>query len=340
MSLLEPLRRPVQDNCDIADARHAAGFTLCVYLLKMREYFRWEQGFALSDSLPREALGDWIAARERCWERLDGEDYLPLVVEGRQYDPFDAEAVNAALLPRGIVYSAGLGLGQAAHFFLGRLEGRAASGDGATVYRAGEEYARDLGAPVAMTQGAAIFVRRESVRRMLWERVQEWRWDRRDNALGAALACYPFERDADAALEAMVRHELPNIVRHERGERTAGRILGRAWGAQLCRLPQRAQELGLRAARDHLADCLALLPALLESRDRASLLLYRAGLAGLRGQLFPALRGALDRWAECGDLEPVRAAARTGEAHWRAQCLRLRDAAAEDVDAALEQARL
>ncbi len=41
------LARAVQTNCDIADAHHAADMTLCVYLLQMREYFRWERRAAL-----------------------------------------------------------------------------------------------------------------------------------------------------------------------------------------------------------------------------------------------------------------------------------------------------
>ncbi|HSP01523.1 MAG TPA: hypothetical protein VLN90_08695, partial [Thioalkalivibrio sp.] len=38
---LSDLRQSVQRNCDIADARHAGNDTLCTYLLKMREFYRW-----------------------------------------------------------------------------------------------------------------------------------------------------------------------------------------------------------------------------------------------------------------------------------------------------------
>ena len=34
------LIQTVQRNCHIADARHAGDYTLCVYLLKMREFYR------------------------------------------------------------------------------------------------------------------------------------------------------------------------------------------------------------------------------------------------------------------------------------------------------------
>lgn len=336
MSFPEPLCKTVQGNCDIADSRHAGGFTMCVYLLRMREYFRWEQGLGFSDSLPHDEIGAWIQERERRWEGLDGKPYAPLEVDGREYDPFDAEALNEKLLPHGYVYSAGIGLRGATHFFLGRLE---ESGDGDRVYRVGEECARDLGAPVAMTLGETIFVRQDSLRRMLWERLQEWQWDRRDNALGAALACYPFEEDLEGALEEITRHETPNVVLHEVGEREVGRVLGTAWGERLEGLG-RTHELGLRAARDHWADCTVLLPALLASGDRPSLLLYRAQLTGVRGEWFPLLRAGLDHWADTGDVAAASSAVERGERHWRALCLQLRDAEVQDLDGLLERAGL
>jgi len=54
---LERLRRAVQANCDVSDARHARNMTLCTYLLEMRELFRWERGAALTAPLPRADVG-------------------------------------------------------------------------------------------------------------------------------------------------------------------------------------------------------------------------------------------------------------------------------------------
>ncbi len=39
----------VQHNCDISDANHAGNYTLCIYLLKMREYYRWIHALDFSD---------------------------------------------------------------------------------------------------------------------------------------------------------------------------------------------------------------------------------------------------------------------------------------------------
>ena len=63
MQDIKALAKTVQRNCDISDARHARDYSLCVYLLKMREYFRWEQGYRLTEDLPRDELGNWVVAR-------------------------------------------------------------------------------------------------------------------------------------------------------------------------------------------------------------------------------------------------------------------------------------
>ena len=61
----------MQRNCDIADAQHGGDYTLCVYLMKMREYFRWEAGLPFNARLPKDEVGEWLTAREGLWESLN-----------------------------------------------------------------------------------------------------------------------------------------------------------------------------------------------------------------------------------------------------------------------------
>ena len=82
----ENLRHAVQCNCHISDARHAGNYSLCIYLLKMRELFRWEQGFALTDPLPRTPVGAWLSEREALWDELAEAVYAPLPVYGERHD--------------------------------------------------------------------------------------------------------------------------------------------------------------------------------------------------------------------------------------------------------------
>ena len=305
----------VQNNCNIADARHASDFTLCVYLLKMREYFRWEMGYSYSDALPKEAVGEWLKAREALWTDLEEADFAKLKIDGRSYDPFDTEAINKALIPHGYVYSAGLGLKSRPHFFLARLE-RRDTFHGHTILVADDECARDLAAPPAMTQAQTIFVRRESLRRMLWEKVQEWRWNRCANAMAKAMSFYPFEQDLDEALEQMTQHEVRTVLEHEIGEVMAEERLGPAWCEMLAMLPRSQAEIVARAVRDHLADALSTLPVLVSRRDAASLHFYSANLTAMRRELFPSFNRVYADWCVDGDYSAWERLIQSAVPHW------------------------
>ncbi|WP_295878521.1 Sfum_1244 family protein [uncultured Thiohalocapsa sp.] len=315
---LKTLTAAVQYNCHVSDARHGGDYSLCVYLMKMREYYRWEQKLPYGAPLGKDAVGDWLQAREQLWEGLEDADLRPLSIRGRDYDPFDADAINDSLGEEGLVYSSGLGNRAKPHFFLGRLEQRVSRAN-CTVYVAAGEYARDLAAPPAMTLGDSIFLRRESLRRMLWEKLESWRWNRPDNALGRAFACYDFDADLEGALDAMTDREIDNALLHEQGEYEAGRLLDdAAWNAMLADVVGTPAELAARAVRDHLADALVTLPRLAEQADAPALHFYVGNLNNMRKHLFPGLTTAYDAWRTGGDTEPLASVAETGRTHWLA----------------------
>jgi hypothetical protein len=314
-TMLEALSGRVQLNCHISDARHGGDYHMCSFLMKMREYYRWEKRLPFGARLPREDVGTWLAEREQLWESLEGHDYEPLDIAGQSFDPFAAESINQVLEPLGLVYSAGLGRNAKPHFFLGRLERRQEPG-ACSVLIADREYARDLGAPPAMTQGCTIYIRRESLRRMLWEKLESWRWNRPDNALGRAFSCYDFEGDLDAALQAMTDEEIDAVLLHEMGECQAGARLGEDWNRVLLEIAGTPAELMARAVRDHLADCLVTLPAMAERAEAASLHFYLGNLTHMRQEIFPALEAAYREWQASGSTEPLKAAARRGREHW------------------------
>lgn len=317
---LKSLADAVQHNCNISDARHGADYSLCVYLMKMREYYRWEKHLPYGACLERDQVGNWLAAREQLWEELEDQELKPLPIGGDTFDPFDTGAINARLATQGLVYSAGLGSRAKPHFFLGDLECVQRSGDCA-IYVSADEYARDLTAPPAMTLGQTIYLRRESLRRMLWEKLESWRWSRPDNALGRAFACYDFEGDLDDALEQMADHEIRAALLHEQGEFAAGQRLGDDWNPMLLDLSQTPAEIMARAVRDHLADCLVTLPALAEARDAALLHFYLGNLTAMRREVFPGLLAAYQDWWESGgarggDVRSLSAIAERGRDHW------------------------
>lgn len=62
---LGQLASTVQKNCHISDARHAGDLTLCVFLFKMREFYRWEHDIPFSAQIPKEAVSEWLREREQ-----------------------------------------------------------------------------------------------------------------------------------------------------------------------------------------------------------------------------------------------------------------------------------
>ena len=310
------LAETVQTNCHISDARYAGNYSLCIFLLKMREYYRWENDIPLPSPLSRDEVGTWIQERERIWDDYESLAYQPLALPSGEVDPFEADAINKHLIPQGYVYSSGYGLFNKPHFYLAKLKQKLEQ-DGMTVLVSDCEYARDLVAPPAMLLGNTIFIRRESLRRMIWEKVEAWQWKKDENAaLARALACYETSDDMDTILDRLCDNETQNVILHELGEARVGKLLGREWEEMLTQLNRSRTELQIRAVRDHLADCLSTLPALLASDDSASLHFYFANLTGMRKEIFPDLIEAYQHWSGTYSPHKLRTAIDEGQQRW------------------------
>jgi hypothetical protein len=305
----------VQRNCHISDARYAGNYTLCVYLLKMREFYRWEKARAFSAQLSTDDIGNWLSEREALWQELEEQDYVPLETEGELFDPFDSSAINLKLLNHGLVYSGGIGQKSKPHFFLGQLE-RHEKLNGYEIIISGKEYARDLTSPPAMSQGNTIYIRRESFKRMIWEKTEEWRWNQPQNAMASAMACYDFDRDIEAALSLMTDNELESAVLHEIGEIKAGEDLS-GWHEMLQDLSHSQAEIMARAVRDHLADAISTLPALLNNRQDASIHFYFANLSNMRKHIMPSLLTAYKHWQENGSHVELTKLVSQSQQHWQ-----------------------
>lgn len=324
----------VQTNCDIADARHARDVSLCTYLLGMREFYRWEHELPYGVAPPRAEVGRWIAEREARWEQIVDADFVSVPVAGQAFDPFDASEVNAALAGSGLVYGAGVGRFHKPHFFLGRLTREEQRGE-ARLLVCGCEYARDVSAIPAASQGATLIVRREALRQWLWEKAEGWNAKQQDGALKSALLAYGFDRDPLAAIERMTDGEIETLVLHEEGEIAAGRLLGAGWAIKLGSFSGKRAELLARAVRDNLADCLVTLPGLLQREEADSLHFWFSTFDGLRRELFPQLVAAyaattVGAGSLCAPGNPLRgqaaallAAAAAGRVHFAALGQRL-----------------
>ncbi len=314
-SLADELGKTVQMNCHIADSQHAGDYTMCIYLLKMREYFRWEQGYHYTDKLPNKHLGAWLSERELLWDSLSEHDFNTISVNGVDIDPFDNDTANKLLVPEGLIYSGGLGRYCRPHFFLAELI-EVRLHQHYTLYVSGKERARDLTALPAMTLGTTIFIRRESLKRMIWEKIEEWNWRKTNCAMSRAMSCFTLDADPDAALEQITGQEQETVLRHEIGEIEAGLLLDDNWRDMLASLTIPRAELMARALRDHLADCLSTLPWMIEQERYASLHYYFGQFNTMRREIFPGLMDAYQHWADSGELLALEQMIAHGREHW------------------------
>ncbi|GMR09176.1 MAG: hypothetical protein BMS9Abin26_2192 [Gammaproteobacteria bacterium] len=291
----------VQNNCHISDARHAGNYSMCIFLLKMREYYRWEHDIPLTGNIAREDVGNWLSRREQAWETLETEQYEPLLIDGEAVDPFDSKTINRHLIPHGFVYNSGTGIFNKPHFFLGSLC-RHEQQDDMEILVSGCEYARELVAPPAMLRDNTIFISQESAKRLIWEKIEEWQWlGSPESPMSRAISSHGDIQDMDKVLEAMGRHEINGMILHEQGELAAGRCLGPVWEDMLLDLPHKSGLIA-RAIRDHLADALVLLPSLIEQQNLASIHFYFANFSGVRRKIYPSAMDAYNKYVDNKDL--------------------------------------
>ena len=317
----------VQQNCHVSDAFYAGNYTMCVFLLKMREYYRWEQEIPLTEELSRDGVSDWLVARERTWGDIEREEFAPLPGrDGTSIKAFDTGTINEQLLSNKYVYSSGKGLYGKPHFFVGDLVKQDKTGD-ITILVSGREYARDLVAPPSMYRDKTVFVRKESLRRYMWERIEEWRLlkDKDQHPIGRSLASYGRRRDLERVLDEMTDNETESLILHEVGEARAGDLLGPDWEEMLATFPQTRFEFQARAVRDLLADSLVTLPTLLDQKNNPSLHLYFANLSGMRKHLAPGLESAYRQWNETGNSAPMYKLAKHGQDYWLHKALSVLD---------------
>ncbi len=317
----DPVLAAVQTNCHIADERHAGDLTLCIYLLQMREFYRWERGLDFGAPLAREAVGAWIAEREVLWASLAAQDFvtLPCGPGASALDPFDVDGINACLRPRGLLYGAGLVGAERPVFFLAELRGQTRR-EGLDVLTAGRELARGLLAPPAMLGGGErgpVVLRQAALARWCWEKYEAYTLRPvPGTAFHAVVQAYGMDRDFAAALPRCLAEQGETLVLHELGEHRAGRLLGPRWAEMRLALPSRRADLHARAVRDHLADLTVTLPTLLDRGADAAIHFWFANFDGVRSLLFPSLPDAYACWVHGDGGAALRRAASSGAMHF------------------------
>ncbi len=312
---IKSLQKTVQKNCDLVDAKYAQSYGLCVYLLKMREYYRWRKKIPLTAELQNDEIHEWISGIEEYWEKIDGNPFHEIVLDDKNFDPFDTELINQTLTQDNIVYSGGLGYGCIPLFFLGKLESLEKR-FGFSIIVSSEEFSRGLFGPLAFIQDNTIFVRKEALGFFVWARYDEWSFSKSDNPMKRALAFYDFEHDPDKALEIMTDYEVETLVQHEIGEGLLNREYGSEWNEMVVDFAHSRQEIVIRAVRDLAVDCMTTLPFIISEERESSLYFYFANFSDMRKELFPELYSAYKNWTVDADTSQLSKLVEQGKIFW------------------------
>ena len=281
-ALNSELQQTVQHNCDISDARFARDYSLCVYLLRMQEHYRWRNSLSLTGPIDGEVLGNWVRETEDYWDTIEETEFKPLTINKTTYHPFDNEAINRALEDSPLVYTAGYGrLGQP-HFVLAECVRR--SNAPYPQLELGHEIARDSITLPAMSRDGTIIIRHDAINRMLWQMTAEWRLREAPGPMARLLAHYHIDANHphEDRITAAATDLSPVFIHHEQGEIVANKHLGGDYVDMLVSLQGKPGEGYIRAVGDLLADALGTWPYLVEHQASTHLDFWLAGLQGIR----------------------------------------------------------
>ncbi|MCL5024379.1 MAG: hypothetical protein M1497_13635 [Nitrospirae bacterium] len=317
------LREQIKLNCTISDARFWGYYSICGLLMRLRELYRNEKSLMPWDGIRKEEMSEWIASRESQWKALENEDLRPLEIQGKVYDPFEVDGLNALLSSHGMVYGGGYGRFNKPTFFLARLEGKREYYD-YLIHYTGREFSRDLSTSVAMLQGRCIFMRLEPLSALLWDKFQELRSRKFRGALGDAFSSRGIDgslppKEVYGRIVALSRQVSELFVRHEIGEAFEDEEAD-AWLGILSQNADRATEFYLRGIKDVLADSSVMGPLrdIIERRERSEMSFYMVFLDGIRKSLFPEIMTAFQVFTEGGNWSVLEEARSRGYARTHA----------------------
>ena len=261
---------------------------------------------------------DWVSRQEDHWENLLEQDFAPLMLDGRSYDPFELEDLNRVLEPAGLIYGAGLAGGLLPVFFLAELN-QVSREMGLTIYRLGRELCQDIYLLPGLRQDQRIYLRQGPMPFLLWDRVAD-----------PTPSLLPFSRFALAGYgldyQELIDHpsweafgpvldgEMLGVKDHELGEATDGALAGELLARVIAEHPASDLEHFVRGVKDLLADTgpHGRLAGIIAERRQGALGFYPVWLAGFPRLLFPEIDPAVRGFMSSGDWGQVDQARQLG----------------------------
>jgi hypothetical protein len=316
---LKTLISSVKKNCNISDAKYWGYYSLCGFLLRLRELYRSEKGIRPWEGINQEEIGEWISEREALWKKIEDKDFGGIIIGGEVYGPFEIERANAVLEKENLLYGAGYGIHMKPSFFLADLLSKQ-NIEGHDVYIAGHEYVRDLAVYPATLQDGSIFARVDTTRHLLWEKFEELRMKSSKVSLLFAFSRFgitPGDEPSEDMYKRMFHvafSEVETYIYHEIGEAYEEGKLGGEWKDLLIDFAGTKIEVFARGVKDLLSDTSekGMIRYIIENKKEGSLGFYLVFLGGYRKPLFPEITKAFEGVVESGDWELVEDARRAG----------------------------
>jgi len=317
---IKTLTLQIKKNCNISDAKYWGVYSMCGFLLRLRELYRIEKCIRPWENIQQEEIGEWISDRENLWKELEDKDFEDIIVDGNVYGPFEAEKINAELEKEGLVYGAGFGVHMKPSFFLADLISKETV-EGYNICIAGNEYVRDLSDYPAMLRDRTIFARVDTTRLLLWGRFEELRLRGSKRPLTFAFSKYgvaPEEEpteDIYRRISLIAYSEVETYIHHELGEAFEEKKIGDEWNSLIADLFScRRAEIFARSIKDILSDTSekGMIKYIIENHKEGSLGFYVVFLGGYRMLFFPEILEAFQRFAETGNWGLIEDARKAG----------------------------
>lgn len=323
MSAIHELAPQVKANCQISNAHHWGVYSICGLLIRLIDYYKWENTLTLSARFDQSALMEWIHDQETAWEDLVEEEFKDLTIGGRTYSPFDVDGIDALIGDEGYIYGAGYVAGMKPSFFLAeKVETK--KENGFTIHVLGRELARDLTGNPAMLQGNRIYARSDVMARNLWGKIEEYRQSKKD-VLGYAFECYGISREElegqlpplEEKIPKIAESELATYIHHEMGEALDTVFPEKLWEDIMTSEHHSSLEFAARGIQDLLADTsdAGMLRYIIDSKKEGSLAFYVAFQTGYRKMVFPEIVPAYWSFKDSGDWSIVEEARKVGFDH-------------------------
>ncbi len=278
---IKDVAETVKKNCEIANAHNWGALSLCTFIIRAIELYKWENGIKPWEKADFDSVSLWIKEKEKLWNSLINKNFEKIKIENKEYEPFDVEKINEKL-EEGYVYGAGFLGSLKPSFFLAEIIDKKRV-EGLKVYICGRELARDLLAPTAMLQSNEVYVRREVASFYIWSKVEEAKSLMFENALKLAFKDYNADLSSIEDVERIVDNEIESYIWHEIGEYYESESL-ESYKTVAKMYPKTKIEMFATALYDSLADLndKGRLKFIIKNKRKGSFSFFVAGLHGYR----------------------------------------------------------